>query len=224
MVAQLAPPAAPIHDRPRRMSYEEFVVWAGDDVVAEWVDGEVIVFMPQGVDHIRIIAFVLNLLDDFVRYHRLGEVYGEPFEQRTRRGRAARRPDAVFVATEHLARFTASGFEGAVDLVVEVVSADSATRDRRDKWREYAEAGIPEYWVVEGREDRHGVAFFELMPDGYYRDIPPDANGRLYSRVLPGFWLDLAWLAGERLPDRDWVMDQLVPGHLLERAKRLHGA
>ena len=29
-----------------RMSYEEFLQWADEDVHAEWVDGEVIVHMP----------------------------------------------------------------------------------------------------------------------------------------------------------------------------------
>ncbi len=31
-----------------RMSYDEFVAWAGEDIRAEWVDGEVIVLdMPS---------------------------------------------------------------------------------------------------------------------------------------------------------------------------------
>ena len=34
------------------MSYEEYLAWANEDVRAEWVNGEVIVHMPQN-NHIK---------------------------------------------------------------------------------------------------------------------------------------------------------------------------
>jgi Uma2 family endonuclease len=37
----------------------------------------------------------------------------------------------------------------ALAIVVEVISPESRTRDYIDKAREYAAAGIPEYWVVD---------------------------------------------------------------------------
>jgi Uma2 family endonuclease len=38
--------------------------------------------------------------------------------------------------------------DGPADLVVEVVSPDSPTRDRQEMLVDYAEAGVPEYWSV----------------------------------------------------------------------------
>lgn len=51
-----------------------------------------------------------------------------------------RREPSLRVATHAAAAFTT---------VVEVVSDESQVRDHTDKPREYAEAGIPEYWIVD---------------------------------------------------------------------------
>ena len=100
--------------------------------------------------------------------------------------------------------------EGAPDLVVEVISEGGEARDRQEKRQEYAGAGVSEYWIVEGREGRHGVAFYELQPDGSYAELGPDDRGRLHSRVLKGFWLDPAWLAGNELPNLFEVLAEIA--------------
>ncbi|WP_327304797.1 Uma2 family endonuclease [Streptomyces sp. NBC_01298] len=57
----------------------------------------------------------------------------------------------------------------AVKLVVEVVSPESAHRDRIVKLRKYAEAGIPHYWRVEDEDGAPVVHVFELEePAGAY--------------------------------------------------------
>jgi hypothetical protein len=48
------------------------------------------------------------------------------------------------------------------DLVVEVVSPESAHRDRTVKLRKYAEAGIRHYWCVEDEDSAPVVHVYEL--------------------------------------------------------------
>lgn len=56
-----------------------------------------------------------------------------------------------------------------VRLVVEVVSPESAHRDRTVKLRKYAEAGIPHYWCIEDEDGRPVVHVYELdVPTGKY--------------------------------------------------------
>lgn len=56
-----------------------------------------------------------------------------------------------------------------VRLVVEVVSPESAHRDRTVKLRKYAEAGIPHYWCVEDEDGWPLVHIYELdRPTGAY--------------------------------------------------------
>lgn len=210
MVDQLTNPAVTV-SLPR-MTYEDFLAWAGDDIRAEWVDGEVIVFMQPNNRHVLLVGFLHDLVSLFVRLRALGQTLGEPFQVLTRGGRAFRRPDlAVFFETPPDVD-PASRRRDIPDLVVEVVSDDSEHRDHHDKRTEYAEAGVPEYWIIEGREGRHGVTFLILQPNSSYAEIVRDVEGRLRSRVLPGFWLDPAWLAEDPLPNLAWVLEEVAPG------------
>lgn len=56
-----------------------------------------------------------------------------------------------------------------VRLVIEVVSPESAHRDRTIKLRKYAEAGIPHYWCIEDENGAPVVHVYELdEPTGVY--------------------------------------------------------
>ena len=64
-----------------------------------------------------------------------------------------------------------------VQLVIEVVSPESAHRDRTVKLRRYAEAGIPHYWCIEDEGGTPVVHVYELdeatrvyAPAGIFRD------------------------------------------------------
>ncbi|MGH2562313.1 MAG: Uma2 family endonuclease [Thermomicrobiales bacterium] len=202
-------------DEPRMvMTYDEFLAWAGEETRAEWVDGEVIILeMPKSI-HQRLVALLLRLLSQYASVFDLGEVMIAPFEMRLIPVRSSRQPDILFVARDHLDRITVDRLDGPADLVIEVISPDSVTRDKRDKLLEYQQAGIPEYWVVDPRERHRAVEPYALTDRGVYRPIPPDAQGRLNSMVLPGFWLDPAWLWQDPLPDPLRLLAMVAPGSL----------
>ena len=222
MVQQLVEPA-PAASLPR-MTYDEFLAWAVEHPHAEWVEGEVIEFMTVKARHALVVGFLFELVRSFVRFRDLGVVVGDPYAMLIRAGngdpRVSRQPDLAVLLSEHLDRFTDERLEGPADLVVEVVSDDSEKRDRQDKLAEYAEVGVPEYWLVEGRAGRQGTELYVRNAAGIYDRVSPDAEGRLPSTVLPGFWLDPSWLAADPLPDVDDVLDEIVPGIHEERAAR----
>jgi hypothetical protein len=72
------------------MSYEESWAVADEDVHAEWVDGEVIVFMTASERHQKLQAWLLRVIAFFVDLFDLGEVYPAPLEMRVRPGGPAR--------------------------------------------------------------------------------------------------------------------------------------
>ncbi|MDX8037634.1 Uma2 family endonuclease, partial [Lentzea sp. BCCO 10_0856] len=56
--------------------------------------------------------------------------------------------------------------------VVEVVSPESAHRDRTVKLRKYAEAGIRHYWLIEEEVDQPVAHIYELdEPTGAYAPV-----------------------------------------------------
>ncbi|MFE7135127.1 Uma2 family endonuclease [Streptomyces sp. NPDC057638] len=87
---------------------------------------------------------------------------------------------------------------GDVQLVVEVVSPESAHRDRTVKLRKYAEAGIRHYWCVEDEDTVPAVHVYELdEPTGSY--APAGIFRHTLKRSLPfEISLDLDTLAPGR--------------------------
>ncbi|MFD7602599.1 Uma2 family endonuclease [Streptomyces mirabilis] len=87
-----------------------------------------------------------------------------------------------------------------VRLVVEVVSPESAHRDRTVKLRKYAEAGIPHHWCVEEEDGAPVVHVYEL--DKPTRSYAPAGifRGTLERRVPFEISLDLDKLTPPRHP------------------------
>ncbi len=179
----------------RRMTEDEFVEWSGDTWV-EWVDGEVIVMSPVNIRHAILFSFVLPLIVAFAEQRDLGRVLSEPFQMRLGKQRRRRSPDVMFVAAARESAIQANQLEGPADLVVEIVSPDSLSRDWREKYLEYEAGGVREYWVIDPMAQR--VETYTL-DDGRYRRIA-EVDGKINSIVLPGFYLRPQWLWQERLP------------------------
>ena len=211
----------PIRERRLRMSYEEFLAWADEDTHAEWVDGEVTVFMPVTLEHQLLLGFLYELLSTFARLFRLGDVLLGPAQMRLVAERSARAPDLFFLAAAHRGRRTRLGIEGPADLVIEIVSDDSVRRDQIDRREEYAAAGVSEYWWLDPRPGHRDFRFFRLTDEGSYAEIEPDAAGRYHSAVLRGFWLDPNWLWQDPLPDPTRLVAEIAPHAWRDYVRRL---
>lgn len=183
-----------------RMSYEKYHAWVDEDTHAEWVDGEVIVHMPPLDIHQTILNFLNRLLAEYVEVLELGVVFIAPFEMRLLAQNSARQPDIFVITKEQMSRLTPERFEGPADLVVEIVSKDSVRRDRQEKFREYQDAGVREYWIVDSRRGRDRADFYRLDDEGQYVLYATEDDERVESVVLPGFWLRPAWLWQHRKP------------------------
>jgi Uma2 family endonuclease len=198
-------PAKPMPSK--QMTYEEFLAWADEDTWAEWVKGEVIILTPASKQHQDLVAFLAALLRFFVEAHRSGLVLTAPFQMKLGPDLPGREPDIIFVAREHLARLQNTYLEGPADLVVEIVSPDSRARDRGEKFYEYEQGGVQEYWLLDYL--RRQAEFYQRGADGIFRLVPAGEDGSYRSAVLEGLWLKVEWLWQEPLPPlmsvlREW--------------------
>jgi Uma2 family endonuclease len=80
-----------------------------------------------------------------------------------------RRPDLVVVSDEVLRSHPKRFIAADVRLAVEVVSPGSRHIDRMHKLAEYAEAGIPHYWIVDIETTPRLEAF--TLVDGSYEKV-----------------------------------------------------
>jgi len=222
----LLPPATPEVDALRqrlldvlftptrlRMSYEEFLEWADEDTLAEWVNGEVIMTSPASNKHQDIARFLTVTLSIYTETHDLGVIRPAPFQMKLENGRE---PDLIFVAKAHLGRLKKTYLDGPADLAVEIVSPESVGRDRGEKFYEYAHGGVPEYWLIDPQTEQ--VEFYRLAGDRYETAFSGH-SGRYDALVIPGFWLQADWLWQEPLPNPLRALGTIVgmDAALLER-------
>jgi len=80
--------------------------------------------------------------------------------------------------------------EGAPDLIVEIVSDSSLTKDTERLPAAYAMAGVPEFWLADARKEPVVFRIHHLV-EGAYHPADPDTEGFLRSNVFRcGFRLD----------------------------------
>ncbi len=139
--------------------------------------------MPT-LSHQLISAFLYAWLLNFAAAGNLGMVLYAPIRVRLRPGKY-REPNLVFMRSENSARCGESFLDGA-DLVMEVVSEDRK-HDLETKRLEYAQAGIPEYWVVDPKEGRITVHRLDEGATSYTEHGAFGRGERAASALLPGF-------------------------------------
>jgi Uma2 family endonuclease len=189
-------PTPPVTPAPSRMTYEKFLEW-GDGVWAEWVDGEVVLMSPPSNPHQSLMAFLGALLLLFVEVKQLGRIFLPPFQMKLSTRPSGREPDLLFISNDQLGNLKHNYLDGPADMVVEIISPESQSRDRGDKFYEYEEAGIREYWILD--QIRRRAEFYQLE-EGTYHLIDPDEAGIYRSRVIEGLWLKVHWLWQDPLP------------------------
>jgi Uma2 family endonuclease len=156
----------------------------------ELVDGSIEVPAMPTKTHQQIVHAMLAMLLGFLRASHAGDAVAAPYRMRLREG-TFREPDVAVYTTEHLDRFGERYGEPA-DIVIEVVSDDAASRvrDYEDKRRDYATAGVPEYWIVDPSAGR--VLVLALSENGYAVAADCGLTDDVSSRVLPGFTVAVA--------------------------------
>lgn len=180
-----------------KMNYEEFLAWY-DGSHAEWVDGEVILMSPVSTRHQLLVSFLAALIQLWTEHRQLGLVLTAPFQMKLSLRPSGREPDVLFIARERLGLLQNNYLDGGADLAIEVISPDSRTRDRRDKYQEYQQAGVREYWILDPL--RQQAEFYRLNPAGGYHCVAVGEDGIFHSEVLAGLWLKVDWLWQEPLP------------------------
>ena len=172
----------------------------GDKIRVELSRGRLDVLPVPTILHQLILDFFYDLLNEYVRPRGLGRVLtsGVRVRVKPRKRHGFREPDVAYMNAERAKRQRNDYWDGA-DLVMEVVSGDAKDR-RRDlvtKVKEYALAGIPEYWVIDPDQKFirvHALAGAAYRLHGEFR--PGDTAT---SVLLPGFTVgvDAVFAAGE---------------------------
>ncbi len=148
----------------------------------EFTDGVIEVLPMPTRDHQVILAFLYELLLLLLRPQG-GKVLFAPLRLQVRPGKF-REPDLLVLRNADDPRNQNDYWLGA-DLVIEIVSPDRPTRDTEEKPLDYAEAGIPEYWICNPLNAT--ITVLVLEGESYVEHGVFHRGGRATSRLLDGF-------------------------------------
>ena len=183
-------------------SLEAFRAWITSDDAPEkgridYINGRIEVNMsPEDLyTHGTLKGEIHGSLHHLLKKSGLGHLFVDSTRISCLEASLSVEPDIVFVSKTSLAQglirpIPKAGqldryaeFEGAPDLVVEVISDSSLKKDTKKLPVSYFAAGIKEYWLVDARGEE---LRFQLYRRGVsaYEDTPLDAEGYRYSEVL----------------------------------------
>jgi Uma2 family endonuclease len=177
------------------LSEEEFYRLADEDSDWEYLDGRIVMHSPASNRHENIFRFLLTLLSVYLDEKDGAVVRGSRYPMRLDASWSPE-PDILVVRESRQHLMTPRRLEGPADMVIEIASESDPRLDYREKLPRYRQAGIEEIWIINPFEN-------ELLAEvkttaGYATQVL--SSGRLESKVLPGFWIEVSWLWREELP------------------------
>lgn len=174
----------------KRHTVKDFYRLVPDGQKADLIDGTIYMASPDSTENDDIGGFLYTLMRMYAEIKNLGRISGSRFAYKLTEY-SCPEPDVAFVRRERLGLIGATGMDGAPDIAVEIVAAESEDRDYVDKKNLYQEAGVVEYWLI--NPSGVNVEFYRLI-EGRYELIPLEEGRMFRSSVLDGFWLDSDWL------------------------------
>ncbi len=169
--------------------------WSDDDYLwltdhtnqlIEITDGFLEVLPVPTDEHQTLLLFLYEIIQSWVRGVG-GKVLIAPFRLRVRE-RKFREPDLLVLRDAKDSRRSNRYWTGA-DLVVEVLSPDKPSRDLVDKRSDYADAEIPEYWIVDPESET--VLVLNLVEGAYREEMRSGRGQEVISQALPGLKLSV---------------------------------
>ena len=166
-----------------KLTYQDYLNMDGDERY-ELIDGELIVLPTPNTAHQLTSIALSSAMHIFERANELGMVLHAPYDVILSDTDVVQ-PDILFVSNERAHIRTPANIRGAPDLVVEILSPSSTSRDWREKFELYSKHGVKEYWIV---DPPNRVVWLALLRGGALEIAGTYGIGdTVSSSVLAGF-------------------------------------
>ena len=170
-----------------KLTYDDFLRFPDDGKRHELIDGEHYVTPSPSLPHQSIAGTLHGLLWTYLRREPRGRVFFAPLDVVFSHLDIVE-PDLLYVSNARAAEvLTEANVKGAPDLVVEIKSPSTGTRDAGLKRRLYERFGVSEYWLVDPKTStiavyRRGAAGFGA-PIKLHRAAGDELTSPLFPRL-----------------------------------------
>jgi Uma2 family endonuclease len=135
-----------------KMTAEQFLQLGEDPpgIRLELVEGEIALSPSPTPDHSFAEIKLIHLLESHIEKHGLGELHSDVDTILNRF--TVRRPDILYFSKARTNLIGKKAMQGPPDLAIEIISPSSVDVDRVDKFAQYRNAGVANYWIVDPAE------------------------------------------------------------------------
>jgi len=158
-----------------------------DDKRYEIIEGELIEMSPApNYFHQRISAKLFNELYNLLEKNGLGEVNTSPldviFDDHN-----TLQPDIIYISNNNKNIIKEKGVFGPPDLVIEILSESTATKDREQKFSIYEKFKVKEYWILD--PTNKSVDVFSLDSD--HLTLFSSSKEKITSKLITNLHISL---------------------------------
>jgi Uma2 family endonuclease len=170
-------------------TYADYLEW-DDGKRYELIDGTAYMMASPSTDHQIISMELSRLFGDFLD-GKPCRVFAAPlyvrlFPQRNLGDKTVVQPDLLVVCDR--TKLDKRGCNGALDLVIEILSPANDAEEMLRKFQKYLQAGVREYWVID--LDNHLIQV-HILDKGRYISSVYDGDAVAPVSILPGISIDL---------------------------------
>lgn len=175
-----------------KLTYEDFLLFPDDGKRHELIDGEQYVTPSPNTRHQVISGNLHFIIREWLEQRPIGRVFYAPFDVVFTQFDVVE-PDLLYMSNERAAGIlTAKHVTGAPEIIVEIASPATRTRDETIKRRLYERCGVTEYWVIDPDLEVVRVCRREAPEFSRPAELANDRSDVLTSPLLPGLEIPLA--------------------------------
>ena len=174
-----------------KLTYDDFVLFPDDGLRHELIDGEHCVTPSPNTKHQTVSGNLFLAIGMWLETHPIGRVYHAPLDVVFSDFDVVE-PDLLYISNERRKEIvTTQHVRGVPELVIEIGSPTTRTRDETIKLRLYERAGVLEYWFVDTDADvvrvhrREGDRFSGAV------ELPRADGDALATPLMPGLEVTL---------------------------------
>jgi Uma2 family endonuclease len=173
---------------PTKLTYADFVQFPDDGLRHEIIEGEHFVTASPLTRHQRILLNLSYLIQGHLESHPIGEMYFAPVDVLLSEFNILV-PDLIYISKQRAHILTLQNVQGAPDLVVEILSPSTSSRDRRLKRDVYERTGVQEYWIVD--PDTDSITVYRRADQRFAEPLRLGRHDALTTPLLPGLELPI---------------------------------
>ena len=172
---------------PNPFTYDDYIVLPDDGKRYEIIEGDVSLTPASSTRHQEVQIRLSSALFFHVDRHSLGRVFSSPIDLVLSMVDVVQ-PDVLFVARDREHIIAKKNIVGIPNLIAEILSPSSTSRDQKEKPNLYQRYGLPEYWIVD--PDSQTVEVYLSAANRLEKVETLKAGEKLRSRQIPGLVLE----------------------------------